>query len=295
MESVVITGASGFLGRACCAAFTAAGFSVRAMVRNPEASRDLAAIASGGVFRGQLPGEIDSAAFAGKVRALVHCAYAAGATDEKTAWATNVEGTETLQRLARQAAIPQFVFVSSLAAHRGAASYYGRTKFQLEQRFTAAGDTVVKPATIIGPGGVFQRTREMIRRLPLLPLLYGDHALQTVWIGDVCAGMVEAVRRNIAGTIVLAHPEPVSMREFYKSIAEADGHRALLLPIPGDLALHAIRVLERAGLRLPITSENLLGIKHLVWFDPAPDAQRLGLRPLSFRESLAKLTGRSRA
>jgi nucleoside-diphosphate-sugar epimerase len=292
MESVVaITGASGFLGRACCDAFTAAGFRVRALVRRPEAHRDLEAAALGGVFRGQLPGGIDPAAFDGDIRAIVHCAYATTATNDRDAQAANVEGTEALRRMARQAAIPRFVFISSLAAHRGAASLYGRTKFQLEQRFTSAQDTVVKPGTIIGPGGIFERTRETIRRLPIVPLLYGDRALQTVWIGDVCAGIVEAVRRSIPGVIVLAHPEPVSMRQFYRSIAQADGRRAVLLPVPGDLALLAIRALERTGMRLPITSDNLLGIKHLEWFDPEPSARRLGLRPIGFRESLAKLTG----
>jgi NADH dehydrogenase len=292
MESVVvITGASGFLGRACCDAFTAAGFRVRALVRRPEAHRDLEGMARGGVFRGQLPGGIDPAAFAGDIRAIVHCAYATNAASGKDAQAANVEGTETLRRMARQAAIPQFVFLSSLAAHAQAASLYGRTKFQLEQRFTSPRDTVVKPATIIGPGGVFERTRETIRRLPIVPLLYGDRALQTVWIGDVCAGIVETVRGAITGTIVLAHPEPVPMREFYRSIARADGRRAILLPIPGGLALLAIRALERTGMRLPITSDNLLGIKRLQWFDPEPSARLLGLRPIGFRESLARLTG----
>jgi hypothetical protein len=48
-------------------------------------------------------------------------------------------------------------------------------------------------------------------------------------------------------------------------------------------------MLERIGLKPPITSDNLLGIKHLHQFDPVPDLARLGLQPLSFHESLARL------
>ena len=50
-QTVLITGASGFLGRACCAAFTPAGFPVRALVRNPAAAADLQPVARGGIFR----------------------------------------------------------------------------------------------------------------------------------------------------------------------------------------------------------------------------------------------------
>ena len=54
-QTVLITGATGFLGRAACAAFTAAGFQVRALVRNPAAAADLQPIAQGGIFRCDLP------------------------------------------------------------------------------------------------------------------------------------------------------------------------------------------------------------------------------------------------
>src|ERR1017187_6884812 len=73
--TVLITGAAGFLGRACCAAFTLAGFQVRALVRNPAASTDLQPVSQGGIFRCDLPDAIDERALEGEPRALVHCAY----------------------------------------------------------------------------------------------------------------------------------------------------------------------------------------------------------------------------
>ena len=72
-------------------------------------------------------------------------------------------------------------------------------------------------------------------------------------------------------------------------IASIDGIRLKTLPFPGDLALFGIGLLESIGLKPPITSDNLLGIKHLRAFDPSPDLARLGLSPLSFHESLGRL------
>ena len=57
----------------------------------------------------------------------------------------------------------------------------------------------------------------------------------------------------------------------------------------GDLALFGIRLLEQIGLKPPITTDNLLGIKYLHQFDPVDDLARLGLKPLSFQESLLRL------
>ncbi len=288
-ETVLITGAGGFLGRAACAAFTAAGFPVRALVRNPKTAGALQPVAQGGIFRGDLPDAIDERALYGGVRALIHCAYETRSASAEQARRTNVKGTENLVRLSRKNGVRQLVFVSSMAAHESAASVYGKTKFELEKLFDAPGDTVIKPATIVGNGGVFQRTRDMLRRLPVLPLFYADRRLQTVWIEDACQGLVDTVRKSLGGTLLLAHPESTPMREFYREIAKIDGIQLKTCPFPGDLALFGIRLLEGIGLKPPITSDNLLGIKHLREFDPNADLARLGLKPLSFRESIQRL------
>ena len=179
---VLITGASGFLRRACCAAFTAAGFRVSALVRNPEAASDLQPVARGGIYRWDLPDSIDEHALDGGALALVHCAYETRSATPEQARHTNLTGTERLVGLGRQNGIRQLVFVSSMSAHEGAVSLHGRTRYELDKLFNATTDVVIKPATIIGNGGVFQRTQEMLRRLPVLPLFYADRQLQTSWI-----------------------------------------------------------------------------------------------------------------
>ena len=288
-QIVLITGANGFLGRSACAAFTAAGFEVRALVRNPAVAADLQPIAQGGIFRCDLPGVIEESALGGGARALIHAAYETRSASAEQARRTNVEGTEALVRLGRRSGVRQLVFVSSMAAHESAASVYGKTKHELEKLFDRAEDTVIKPATIVGAGGVFQRTREMLRRLPVLPLFYADRRLQTIWIEDICQGLVKSVERSLGGTLLLAHPESTPMREFYRAIAAVDGIRLKVCPFPGDLALFGIRLLEQIGLKPPITTDNLLGIRHLRQFDPLDDLARLGLKPLSFPESLLRL------
>jgi NADH dehydrogenase len=199
-QTVLITGATGFLGRSACAAFTAAGFQVRALVRNPAAAADLRPIAQGGIFRCDLPDVIDERALAGGARALIHAAYETRFASAEQARRTNVKGTEALVRLGRGSGVRQLVFVSSMAAHENAASLYGKTKYELEKLFDRTADTVIKPATIVGAGGVFQRTREMLRRLPVLRC-FADRRLQTIWIEDVARVWCEASSAPLGGTL----------------------------------------------------------------------------------------------
>ena len=283
-DTVAITGAAGFLGRACCKAFTDAGFRVRALVRNPECAAGLP-----DAMRCNLPDEIDPHAFEGGVRALVHCAYETRSASAEQARRTNVAGTEALLTRARESGVRQLLFVSSMAAHERARSVYGCTKLELEKQFTGAHDTVIKPGVILGRGGLFQRTREMAGKVPVLPLFYGGGELQTVWIDDICAAIVRAVERELTGTLAIAHPDPVPMAEFYRGIAALDGKHPKLVALPGDLALLGIRMLEGLGMKPPISSDNLLGIKYLHRFDTRADLERAGVRALSFAESLKRL------
>lgn len=298
METVIVTGAGGFLGRACCAALTAKGFEVRALVRNPQTRHDLQPWARGGIFEGGLPAKIDPAAFHGSIRAVVHCAFATTSHSPKKTWETNVEGTREIVRLATAAQARQTVFISSLASHGQAASHYGKAKWELEKLFGEPGNTIICPGTIIGNGGIFQRTREMIRSLPVVPILYGAQQLQTIDILDAAAGIVTAVSQQITGRLILAHPETVRLRDFYRSVAQVDGIPAKFISFPGDLALAAILAAERVGIRPPITSDNLLGIKHLHYVDPRESLERLALHPLNFADSIAaiaknRLTGQN--
>ena len=288
-EIVLVTGANGFLGKAVCRAFTDAGFGVRALVRDPETQRTLDPIARAGIFRCDLPGSIAESAFEGNIRALIHCAYSTAAGPPDQIRRANIEGTEAILHLARKAGVGRVVFISSLSAHPEATSLYGRTKLQLEGLFTTPADTVIKPATIIGPGGVFARTREMLSRLPVVPLFYADRKLQTIWIEDACASILAAARGDLPGTFVLAHPRAIPLREFYQGVASLDGRRPTFLPFPGDLAVGILSAIEKTGISLPIHADNLLGFKHLRWFDPTRDMTTLGISPLSFEESLKQM------
>ena len=289
-RTIVITGATGLLGRACCRYFSARGWKVRAVVRRPDAARDLAPHATGGIYRGELPDTLDERAFIGAPSAVVHGAYATEARDLKRAAAINVDGTRAVRALASAHAAGRFVFVSSIVATPDAESFYARSKRQIEATLDRDRDLALRPGFIIGRGGLFARLSDAIRARPLVPLLYGGRQeLQTVWLEDVCTAIERALERELTGVLHVAHPDPVPIRRFYEAIASLVDRRCRFVRLPAGPLLIALRSAERLGVALPISSENVLGLKHLRAVDLGPDLRRLDLEPRSFADALALL------
>jgi nucleoside-diphosphate-sugar epimerase len=286
MSAVVVTGASGSLGRPLCAVLARRGHEVRALVRDPGAfSAPAPGVRAG---RCDLPDTLDESLLAGAA-ALVHCAYATRETDEARARRVNEDGTRRLIDASRRAGIPRFVFVSSVVAHPAAPNYYGRSKAALEALLDPGRDLIVRPGTILAREGhsIFQQMRDAARRTHVLPVFGGGkQPLQTVHVDDVCEAIARALERQVTGALNVAEPEPVAFGTFLRMMTARLGIRCLFVPLPFGPVLAMLRVVEALGLPSPLRSESLLGVKALRRVDVAQDLARLDLRVRTVAESL---------
>jgi len=286
-RAVVVTGASGMLGRHVCASFSRRGWEVRALVRSPAAFTD----APPGVTVGRcdLPETIDEALLEG-ASALVHCAYATRVTDRTEASRVNEDGTRRILAASRRAGIPRFVFISTVAANPDAPNYYARSKHALEGLLDPERDLIVRPGLIISKQGqgLFQQMRDITRRTHLVPLFGGGkQPLQTVHVDDLCEALARALERGLTGALNVAEPDPVSLAEFMRMLSDRLRVRCLFLPLPFAPVLAAVRVIEALRLPFPLRSESLLAVKGLQQLPAEEDLRRLDLALRSAEQSLA--------
>jgi dihydroflavonol-4-reductase len=171
MAQVLVTGATGFLGRHLVRELVAAGTRVRGLSRGPSGDAVLAALGAEPA-RGHLG---DAAAL---VAAAEGCAAVFHTAADTNNWGpgdaaqteTNVGGTARLIAAARAAGVATFVHTSSVSAYshrvhgtlredvpqRGAESWinYERSKYAAERLVRESGlpFLVFQPAHILGPG-----------------------------------------------------------------------------------------------------------------------------------------------
>jgi nucleoside-diphosphate-sugar epimerase len=290
-RTVAVTGATGLLGRALCLHLEAYGWSVRALARrdDPELTR-----------RGiptlpcDLPDHIDAKTLEG-CDILVHAAYTTRYRTLEDARRTNEEGTQRLLQASRRANINRFVFISSLSAHPDALSYYGQSKLRIESLLDQTRDLTIRPGLLLSlEGGLFKRMLETVRRSPLVPLFGGGRQpIQTLHIDDCCVAIRLALETSRRGSLSVAEPEPTDFRGLMVLTAEALGRHPRMIDIPIGPSLAALRLAERMGLRLPASSENLLGLLSLRPVETAADLSALGIRVRRAAESIRTLLGRT--
>lgn len=282
---VVVTGASGMIGRHLSAFLAARGREVRALVRDPGAFARLRPGIRAG--RCDLPDVLDESLLEG-AEAVVHCAYPTRLTDLAAIRRVDEEGTRRIVDASRRAGA-RVIYVSTIVADPGAPSYYGRSKHALEQLLDPGRDAVIRPGLVLaGEGqGLFQQMRDAARRTHVLPLFGGGRQpLQTVHVDDLCGAFASVLDRGLSGAFNVAEPEPITMAAFLRTMAARMGIRCVLVPLPFTPVLAAVRAGEALGLRLPLRSESLLGIKALRRVPVADDLARLGVAVRSAAESL---------
>src|SRR6185369_7594112 len=134
-RSILITGATGFIGARLATAALERGYAVRTLTRSDWSSAPW--VSTSERFFGSLPSQIPATLFEG-VDVVVHCA-ADVAGEGRQAAAVNVEGTRRLAERARAAGVKTFIFLSSQSARVDAPSAYGQTKYAAEQVLRSVG------------------------------------------------------------------------------------------------------------------------------------------------------------
>ena len=290
---ILVTGASGFIGRRICALGAEQGHAIVALMRPRGGSP--AMLPPGEVVFGQLPFDVPRQAVE-NLDAVIHCAAATTGQDWAESTAVTVTGTRFLLDAVRRwsPGLRRFVFISSQSAHEGAVSAYGRTKLEAEALVRASGlpFVIIRPGLVFGPGrlGLFYRMRESVRRLPILPLLGGGRApVQPIEVDD----LAEASLRCLdfpgpeSAELNLGEPEPMTLREFLQAIAVASmGRRKIPIVIPLAPVKRLVSLAETLRVPLPVSSDNLRGLEMVRPMDTRPALERLNLRLKPFPDAM---------
>jgi dihydroflavonol-4-reductase len=315
-STVVITGASGFIGSAVARSLIEEGFPVRALVR-PGSRRDQLVALGVEIVEGSIADAASVRAAIASSRYLVHVAadYRLWARDRSEIFAANVEGTRVVMEEAKRAGVERVIYTSSVATvqprpdgtpadesafmpERAASGAYQRSKIvaeRLVREMAAHGlpAVIVNPATTIGPRDARPTPTGKIiiaaatGRIPA----FVDTGLNLVHVDDVARGHVAALRRGRIGERYILGGENVRFGRMLADIAALSGHRAPRVRIPWYSALPvawAAEATSRFTGREPLaTVEGVRHARERMFFRTAKAEQELGVRARPYLEALA--------
>jgi nucleoside-diphosphate-sugar epimerase len=315
---VLVTGASGFLGRAVAAEIARNGHEVRTFQRRPSGVPGVSDLL------GTVTSEAGLARAVDGMDAVVHLAAKvslAGAPAEFEA--VNVGGTASLIAAMERAGVPRLVFVSAPSlAHAGASIVgddalpadpvhargdYARTKARAELLALGADSeklrvVAVRPHLVWGPGDA-QLTERIVERARAgrLPLLdRGAALIDTTYVDNAAAAIAAALERVDAvhgNAYVITNGEPRPVAEILAGICAAAGVSAPSWRVPAGVARAAGSLIEAVWRVKPGADEppmtrflaEQLSTAH--WFDQRRTRAGLQWEPaVSLDEGLRRLS-----
>ena len=276
MTRVMVTGASGFIGRRLVALLGEKGHEIVAVTRREVAGASGPSIHWLQTDLTQANGLPDTA-FA-DVDSVIYLAGQAHSPlrdtpeDRQRLISTNVEAPTALARRAAAASVPRFVFVSSATVHgtqSGPRAFresdspepgglYAESKAAAEAALqtiaaeSAIGLTIVRPPLVCGPGakGNLARLIAWADKGRPMPSAIRHNRRSLIGLDNLCGFLELAINHPAAegDVFIVADGEPVSTGDLFQQICHALERVPRFLPLPRWLLAAALRPMGRSDL-----------------------------------------------
>ena len=308
MATILVTGASGFVGSHAVPALIAAGHRVTALIRTPTA---------GETVLGRLPatdranvdlriGDVTRVETLGPalqaVDAVLHLVAIPrdfnGGADMRL---INTEGTRALLAAMTAAGVRRLIHMGAMGVVDDPKLHYASSKAEAESLVRGSGLdwTILKPSLQFGEGdGFFNIIASLVRMSPGIVPVPGDGSarFQPIHCADVAAIVVRCLSdaTTVGEAFELGGPRYWTYREITLEVAGALGKKRVILPMPLPLIRFVAWASELVHLPFPVATDQLrqLRLDNIGPLDSIP--KRFGFEPRSMEGALGYLRARQR-
>ena len=229
--TVLVTGATGFIGRRLAPALVAEGHRVRAMTRRPE-QYDGAGDPVGADVH-------DPATLAPALEGVDVAVYLVHSLADEDFERKDAEAALAFGRAAAAAGVRQLVYLGGLGADDGELSAHLRSRREVERLLAEGGVpvTTLRAAIIVGHGGIsWELTRQLVKNLPAMVVpRWVRTRTQPIALDDVIRYLVGVVGNEKAYGRVLeiGGPDRLTYLDMLQVAAkEMTGREVPIVPVP---------------------------------------------------------------
>lgn len=265
--SILITGASGFVGRTLIGKLDHSEFNkVYLLVPEPDVPDSLKKHGENVVIlHGDITDPEVHKIIPDNINILLHMAAITGKAARTEYEKVNFEAFKDIVISGKKRGLEKVLFISTIAVKfsKRKRYFYSFSKEKAEQFLQESGIaySIMRPTMILGSGSPVYKGFSMFAGLPLIPLFGGGKAIiQPVHLEDVCSIIIQILTKSIfrGDTYDIGGPDKLTIREFLIKISESKGKRPKFLPIPMWIPVSIISILERIMYSfLPLTLGQL--------------------------------------
>ncbi|MBA4381369.1 MAG: NAD-dependent dehydratase [Sideroxydans sp.] len=272
-HSVLITGASGFVGRALCIESTKRGMRTKAVTRI-QSKFDTPVTP---IILSSIDGETEWGNKLNEVDVVIHLAARVHVMKDLSAdpfdefRKVNVEGTVHLARCAAKMGVKRFVYVSSIKVNGEETACgekysesslpspqdpYGCSKWEAEQALGQIGAetgleiVIIRPPLVYGAGvkGNFVQMLKVLSKCLPLPLASVKNQRSLVYVNNLADALITcALHPRAAGqTFLVSDGEDISTPDLLRNLGVWLGHPALLFPCTQKLLIFLGRLVGKS-------------------------------------------------
>jgi uncharacterized protein YbjT (DUF2867 family) len=293
---LLITGATGYIGRHLVSRLIQEGERPRCLVRDPKRAAALLSTSQVELVQGDTTDADSLRAAMQGVDTVVHAAFitadhkqSAGNNYE----ATNVGGTANVIKAARAAGAQRVIEISGLGTKPDRPGSYMQGRFLAEQMLKESGLnwTIVQPSVLFGKDAPFVKgLADLIRSSPVVPLIGGGKMMfQPIYVEDVVTVIINVLKepeRTRNKTYTIGGPEYYSFTDIINLLMHAMHTSRLKAPAPRPLVGIGAAVMEAVLPHPPLTKAAMT----LFSFDNTTSINSVerdfGFTPASFRRYL---------
>ena len=292
---ILVTGATGFVGRRVVAALAAEGRAVRALVHSASHAHALPDH-EGGTVEGDVlsPATLEKACEG--VDAVIHLVAVIRESGRATYQDVNHQGTRNILEAAKAAGVGRFVQASTIgaASDPGIPYLYSRWMAEQEVERSEVPYTIVRFSVGFGEGDEFFNTiAALVKVAPIVPVAGDGRArFQPIAAEDAARCLVAALDSEalVGQTIEAGGPEWLTYDEIVDLIAETLEVKVRKLHAPMGLMTAVAALLEAMTPRPPVTPGQLKMLRGNSTTDLASVETHFGFAPRSPRGNIDYIT-----